>query len=132
MQRSTGATRGNEGYIAFPEFKSPLRHHMTRANALFIAVFGVCEVRLGVDCRRLSARRADCSLEIEDTGVLVEVERGTTTINDMGLLDFWKCHICEHAHYLMLLVPCELRQNETMSPRRGFAAVKNRLHVGFR
>lgn len=74
-----------------------------------------------------SALRPDYFLEIEDTGVLVEVERGKTTINNMDLLDFWKCHICEHAHYLILLVPCELRQNETMSPRREFAAVKNRL-----
>jgi hypothetical protein len=49
----------------------------------------------------------------------------------MDLLDFWKCHICEHAHYLILLVPTELRQNETMAPRREFATVRNRLSSFF-
>lgn len=78
-----------------------------------------------------SALRPDYFLEIEDTGVLVEVERGKTTINNMDLLDFWKCHICEHAHYLILLVPRELRQNETMAPRREFATVRNRLRSFF-
>jgi hypothetical protein len=49
----------------------------------------------------------------------------------MDLLDFWKCHICAHAHYLILLVPSSLRQNETMSPRREFSAVRNRLSSFF-
>ena len=48
-----------------------------------------------------------------------------------GSLDFWKCHICEHADYLFLLVPTELRQNETMSPRREFATVRKRLSSFF-
>lgn len=39
------------------------------------------------------------------TGILLEVERGKTTINNMDLLDFWKCHICNHANYLFLMVP---------------------------
>ena len=74
-----------------------------------------------------SALRPDYFREIGGTGVILEVERGKTTINNMDLLDFWKCHICQHAHYLILLVPIELRQNETMSPRREFATVRNRL-----
>lgn len=74
-----------------------------------------------------SALRPDYYLPLGDTGVLIEVERGKTTINNMDLLDFWKCHICTHAHYLILLVPTELRQNPTMSPRREFATVRNRL-----
>ena len=78
-----------------------------------------------------SALRPDYFLPISDTGVLIEVERGKTTINNMDLLDFWKCHICEHAHYLILLVPSSLRQNETMSPRREFGAVRNRLSSFF-
>lgn len=73
------------------------------------------------------ALRPDYYLPLGDTGVLVEVERGKTTINNMDLLDFWKCHICEHAHYLILLVPTELRQNPTMSARREFITVRNRL-----
>jgi hypothetical protein len=61
------------------------------------------------------------------TGILIEVERGKTTINNMDLLDFWKCHLCAHAHYLFLLVPRALRQNDRMSPRNEFQAVCRRL-----
>jgi len=49
----------------------------------------------------------------EDSGIILEVERGKTNINNMDFLDFWKCHICVHAHYLFLMVPVELRQNST-------------------
>ena len=64
-----------------------------------------------------SALRPDYYLPIGESGILLEVERGKTTINNMDLLDFWKCHLCEHANYLFLMVPQELRQNPTMSPR---------------
>ena len=49
----------------------------------------------------------------------------------MDLLDFCKCHICEHASYSFLMVPQELGQIETMSPRREFAAVAKRLESFF-
>jgi hypothetical protein len=39
-----------------------------------------------------SALRPDYYRPIDDTGILLEVERGKTTINNMDLLDFWKCH----------------------------------------
>jgi hypothetical protein len=78
-----------------------------------------------------SALRPDYYLPLDGTGIILEVERGKTTINNMDLLDFWKCHICAHADYLFLLVPAELRQNETMSPRREFATVKRRLATFF-
>jgi hypothetical protein len=64
-------------------------------------------------------------------GILLEVERGKTTINNMDLLDFWKCHICEHANYLFLLVPQELRQNDLMAPRKEYITVCNRLKSFF-
>jgi len=73
------------------------------------------------------ALRPDYYLPVGDTGILLEVERGKTTINNMDLLDFWKCHLCEHANYLFLMVPQELRQNETMSPRREFNTVVRRM-----
>ena len=78
-----------------------------------------------------SALRPDYFLPIGDSGIILEVERGKTTINNMDLLDFWKCHICEHANYLFLMVPSELRQNPTMSPRREFATVARRLATFF-
>lgn len=51
------------------------------------------------------ALRPDYYKPLGDTGILLEVERGKTTTNNMDFLDFWKCHICENAHYLFLLVP---------------------------
>lgn len=73
------------------------------------------------------AVRPDYYLRLEASGILLEVERGKTTINNMDFLDFWKCHLCEHANYLFLMVPQELRQNLTMSPRREYNAVVKRM-----
>jgi hypothetical protein len=78
-----------------------------------------------------SALRPDYFLPLGDTGAILEVERGKTTINNMDLLDFWKCHICDDAHYLILLVPMQLRQNPTMTARNEFATVRNRLRIFF-
>lgn len=79
-----------------------------------------------------SALRPDYFMPLADTGIILEVERGKTTINNMDLLDFWKCHICAHADYLFLMVPLELRQNETTgAPRREFASVAKRLSSFF-
>ena len=71
--------------------------------------------------------RPDYYLPIEETGIILEVERGKTTINNMDLLDFWKCHLCENANYLFLMVPRELRQNEQMAPRKEFSVVAKRM-----
>ena len=61
-----------------------------------------------------SRLRPDYFLRLENnTGILFEVERGKTNQNNMDFLDFWKCHICKHAHYLFLCVPVELRQNDS-------------------
>jgi len=46
-----------------------------------------------------------------ESGIILEVERGKTNQNNMDFLDFWKCHICIHAHYLFIMVPHELKQN---------------------
>ena len=79
-----------------------------------------------------SALRPDYFKPVGDSGILMEVERGKTTINNMDLLDFWKCHICEHASFLFLLVPRELRQNASMTPRREFVTVSRRMESFFR
>jgi hypothetical protein len=78
-----------------------------------------------------SGLRPDYFMPVAETGIILEVERGKTTINNMDLLDFWKCHICAHADYLFLMVPLELRQNPTMTARREFAAVAKRLSTFF-
>lgn len=71
--------------------------------------------------------RPDYFKRVGNSGVLLEVERGKTTINNMDILDLWKCHVCPHANYLFLLVPTALRQNVEMTPRNEFAAVGRRL-----
>src|SRR5438132_12705468 len=68
---------------------------------------------------------------VGDTGILLEVERGKTTTNNMDFLDFWKCHVCPRANYLFLLVPQQLRHNDSMRPKREFAAVERRLSSFF-
>jgi hypothetical protein len=73
------------------------------------------------------ALRPDYYLSLGKTGILLEVERGKTTINNMDLLDFWKCHLCESANYLFLMVPQELRQNSTMRPKREYNYVVKRM-----
>jgi hypothetical protein len=98
----------------------------------FARELGFVDEREGLFEGYESAVRPDYFLRLDETGILLEVERGKTTINNMDFLDFWKCHLCEHAHYLFLLVPKELRQNPTMSPRREYAAVVRRLEPFFR
>lgn len=77
------------------------------------------------------ALRPDFYLDLGDTGILMEVERGKTTINNMDLLDMWKCHLCSHADYLFLMVPQALVQNETMRPKKEYNAVVKRLSSFF-
>ena len=55
--------------------------------------------------------RPDYYLKINNTGLIMEVERGKTTTNNMDLLDIWKCHICEEADYLLLVVPIVRQTN---------------------
>lgn len=76
--------------------------------------------------------RPDFYRKIGDSGILLEVERGKTTTNNMDLLDFWKCHLCECAHYLFLFVPSELRHNPDMRPKREYEYVLRRLGHFFR
>lgn len=50
--------------------------------------------------------RPDYYLKLtEGKGIILEVERGKTIANNMDLLDLWKCHICNSANYLFLIVP---------------------------
>jgi hypothetical protein len=75
--------------------------------------------------------RPDYFLPIDGNGILLEVERGKTTTNNMDLLDLWKCHICVHADYLFLLVPQELKHNPTMTSKKEYLSVVKRLGTFF-
>lgn len=98
------------------------------------AAFGVAASRLGFHSERtglfaesIPGLRPDYFLPVAETGILLEVERGKTTTNNMDLLDFWKCHICKVAAYLFLLVPQALQHNTAMTPKKEFVAVRRRL-----
>jgi hypothetical protein len=98
----------------------------------FARELGFESEKKGLFARDDLALRPDYFLRLDDTGIILEVERGKTTINNMDLLDFWKCHLCPQAHYLFLMVPKALRQNESMSPRNEFATVDRRLAYFFK
>ena len=49
--------------------------------------------------------RPDYYITLGATGLILEVERGKTSTNNMDILDIWKCHICQKADYLLLVVP---------------------------
>lgn len=105
------------------------------SSALVQATFEPFATRLGFSSEKKglfdeypnNALRPDYFLPIEGNGILLEVERGKTTTNNMDLLDFWKCHICRHADYLFLLVPNALRHNPTMTPKKEYNSVVKRL-----
>jgi len=52
--------------------------------------------------------------KIGKNGILMEVERGKTTTNNMDLLDIYKCHICEEANHLFLFVPIEVSHTKNI------------------
>jgi hypothetical protein len=61
-----------------------------------------------------SGLRPDFYKKIGKNGILMEVERGKTTTNNMDLLDIYKCHICEEANHLFLFVPIEVSHTKNI------------------
>ena len=61
-----------------------------------------------------SGLRPDFYKKIGEKGILMEVERGKTTTNNMDLLDIYKCHICEEANHLFLFVPIEVSHTKNI------------------
>ena len=74
--------------------------------------------------------RPDYYLAMGDSGIIMEVERGKTTTNNMDFLDLWKCHICKSAHFLFLIVP-KVRPSANGTKMRLFRQVGNRLATFF-
>jgi len=74
--------------------------------------------------------RPDYYKAINSTGIIMEVERGKTIMNNMDLLDVWKCHICNKADYLLLIVPI-FRQTNNGKSTKTFDHVINRLDSFF-
>jgi len=97
----------------------------------FAAQLGFGNESRGLFASYESAVRPDYYLPLGETGILLEVERGKTVRNNMDYLDFWKCHVCEKAHYLFLLMPKALQHNPEMRPANEYAAVCRRLRTFF-
>ncbi|MCB0320040.1 MAG: hypothetical protein KDD60_03885 [Bdellovibrionales bacterium] len=74
--------------------------------------------------------RPDYYLPIGESGVILEVERGKTTMNNMDLLDIWKCHICQRADYLFIMVP-HSRPSANGTQLRHYHSVQQRLATFF-
>jgi hypothetical protein len=79
---------------------------------------------------QVAGLRPDYYRPVGRTGILLEVERGKTTTNNMDLLDLWKCHICDRASYLFLVVPRE-RPSANGTVLRHFKQVSKRLGTFF-
>ena len=75
--------------------------------------------------------RPDYFLGLGETGIILEIERGKTNQNNMDFLDFWKCHICKHAHYLFLMVPQELKQSAIGTISKPFKVTEYHLSAFF-
>ena len=78
-----------------------------------------------------SGLRPDYFLGLNDTGIILEVERGKTIMNNMDLLDFWKCHICHHANNLFLMVPKQLTHNKNKKPYNTYNMCVDRMSPFF-
>jgi hypothetical protein len=66
-----------------------------------------------------------------DRGVLAEVERGGTTLNNHDLKDIWKAHVSPDAQHLFLIVP-NANWGESGKPREHpFPRVTMRLQAFF-
>jgi hypothetical protein len=77
-----------------------------------------------------SALRPDYYLQTSSgRGILLEVEKGKTLTNNKDLLDLWKCHICDHAQYLFLVVPVYAQNTGS---RNVFSNVIKRMEPFFR
>ena len=82
--------------------------------------------RKGLFSQGISGLRPDFYLPLGDAGIILEVERGKTTTNNMDLLDFWKRHVCKVARCLFL-VPQGLQHNPEMTPKKEYETVARRL-----
>jgi hypothetical protein len=80
---------------------------------------------------RTSALRPDYYKKISvNSGIILEVERGKTLMNNMDMLDVWKCHICVEANYLFLIVPKNIKRGNNKN-EVVYEKVKDRLQSFF-
>ncbi len=77
----------------------------------------------------LAEFRADFLLTVGAHSIVVEVERGKTTDNNMDMLDFWKAHIHGAESHLIIAVPVWYVVTNSVKPT--FNSVCRRMSVFF-
>ncbi len=90
--------------------------------------------QLGFESERraksLSAEyRPDFTKYLDQTAILVEIERGKTLDNNMDMLDLWKTHVHPLANHLILIVPIWYQTSK--SARSTFHSVCRRMEPFF-
>jgi hypothetical protein len=78
----------------------------------------------------VSGLRPDFYRPLAESGIIVEVERGKAITNNMDLLDLWKCHLCDRADFLFLVLPLA-RVSADGKPIKAFDSAKRRLATFF-
>ena len=114
------------------------RHVLGASSAAIQSVILPKAIELGFQSEKkglfagyeVAGLRPDYYRPVGPNGILLEVERGKTTTNNMDLLDLWKCHICDRASYLFLVVPRE-RPSANGTVLRHFKQVSRRLGTFF-
>ena len=127
-------------YICLPEIKEKIASaHKFNAKShdiqdIFLPKcidIGMSSEKKGLFDNHITTRlRPDYYIPIGESGLIMEVERGKTTANNMDLLDIWKCHLCDEADYLLLVVPV-LRQSSNGRNQKIFEHVVNRVGTFF-
>ena len=77
-----------------------------------------------------SGLRPDYYRPLGGSGIILEVERGKIISNNMDILDLWKCHVCQEADYLFLVVP-EFRPTKNGKLQRMLPRIEKRLSTFF-
>lgn len=77
----------------------------------------------------LAEFRPDFEKTVGDVSILVEIERGKTTDNNMDMLDLWKAHIHPSAGHLVLVVPVWYQTSKHI--KRTFHTVCRRMEPFF-
>ena len=128
------------GYMRLPEVSKKLSStHQVNAQSHKIQdillpkcnELGMSSEKKGLFSSYATAQlRPDYYIALNATGLIMEVERGKTTANNMDLLDIWKCHICVQAEYLLLIVPI-IRQTNSGGKTKIYEHVIKRISSFF-
>jgi hypothetical protein len=106
-------------------------HHVQAAILEKVKALGFTDEKKGLFGDSGPNIRPDYFCRINETGILIEIELGKTLENNNDILDVWKCHVCEHAEYLFLIVPKRWDKNPKRMRGNIYERVEKRLSTFF-